>query len=162
MKAPQPLNLDDFKNIVRLVPLVSLDVLILTPASDLLLLLRENEPAKNCWFVPGGCVYKNEPLQDAFARIANVELGRELSFNSAHLLGVFDHFYSTNRFSDPSFGTHYVSIAYWVTVEKPFPPRMDDQHDHFRWIHTKTLLSSLDCHPHIRQFIEKLPASPGP
>jgi len=48
------------------------------------------------WFVPGGRIYKNEDLEDAFKRISNDELGVELKIMQARLFGAFTHKFQTN------------------------------------------------------------------
>ncbi|MHC5075082.1 MAG: GDP-mannose mannosyl hydrolase, partial [Planctomycetota bacterium] len=45
---------DEFINVIKLTPLVSIDLLIKNADGKYLLGLRENEPAGNYWFVPGG------------------------------------------------------------------------------------------------------------
>lgn len=73
---------------------------------------RINEPAKGTWFVPGGRIYKNEDLEDAFRRISNDELGVELTIIQAHLFGAFTHKYQTNALGAAGVTTHYVVLAY--------------------------------------------------
>jgi colanic acid biosynthesis protein WcaH len=65
-------QLDD---VIRLAPLVAIDLIIRNRRGEVLLELRNNEPAKGCYFVPGGMIVKNERLADAFARIAKNETG---------------------------------------------------------------------------------------
>jgi colanic acid biosynthesis protein WcaH len=59
----------DIKTVIRLAPLVSIDLIIRDGANRVLLGLRNNEPAKGYFFVPGGIILKDEPLADAFTRI---------------------------------------------------------------------------------------------
>jgi colanic acid biosynthesis protein WcaH len=60
---------DEFAHIVRLAPLVSIDLIIRDDEQNVLVALRTNEPAKGVYFVPGGCIRKNETIENAFARI---------------------------------------------------------------------------------------------
>jgi GDP-mannose mannosyl hydrolase len=76
---------------------------------------RNFEPAKNWFFVPGGRMLKDETIRDAFARITRTELGAEMSIERAQLLGIYEHFYSTNRLEKEGFGTHYV-LAYEIEL----------------------------------------------
>jgi len=71
---PRFLNKDEFAQVVRNTPLVSIDLIIRDPDEHVLVGLRTNEPAKGKWFVPGGVVRKYERLADAFARIFKAEL----------------------------------------------------------------------------------------
>ena len=53
---------DQLRDVVRLAPLVAIDLVIRNARGDILLGLRNNEPAKGCYFVPGGMILKNERL----------------------------------------------------------------------------------------------------
>jgi len=67
---------------------------------------RINEPAKDNWFVPGGRIFKNEDLKDAFRRICQEELGIELAITKAQLFGAFTHNKEVNVFGKPGISTH--------------------------------------------------------
>ena len=41
-----------------------MDIIIINRKKEVLLGKRTNEPAKNTWFVPGGCIRKNESFKD--------------------------------------------------------------------------------------------------
>lgn len=70
-----------FKTIVNYAPLISIDLIVYNSKSEVLLGKRINPPAKNYYFVPGGRVYKNEKIADAFDRICQSELGCEIEFS---------------------------------------------------------------------------------
>src|SRR5579872_5437912 len=97
-KLPHPALLSpaDFRTVVRLAPLVAIDLIIRNPQSEVLLGLRANEPAKGFYFVPGGIVLKHERLGDAFARVLKRETNCDGRIEDARLLGAFEHFYETN------------------------------------------------------------------
>src|SRR3954466_13792753 len=61
-RLPMTEHLSDaqFADVVRLAPLVSIDLVIRDPDGDVLVGLRTNAPAKGFWFVPGGRIRKNE------------------------------------------------------------------------------------------------------
>ena len=84
---PRFLNKDEFAQVVRNTPLVSIDLIISNPGQCVLVGLRTNEPAKGKWFVPGGVVLKYERLADAFARIVKAEIGLEASIGDAKFVG---------------------------------------------------------------------------
>ena len=113
---PRFLNKEEFAQVVRNTPLVSIDVIIRNPDQCVLVGLRTNEPAKDKWFVPGGVVRKYERLADAFARIAKDEIGLEASIENARFLGVYEHIYDSNVFGEEEFGTHYVVLAYELNL----------------------------------------------
>ena len=113
---PKLLSRTDFKTVVQLAPLVSIDLIIRDPEGKVLLGRRNNEPAKGYHFVPGGRILKNERIQDAFARILKTEVNYEASLAATRFLGVFEHFYNSNFANEPGFGTHYVTLAYEIKV----------------------------------------------
>src|SRR5215217_682629 len=89
---------EGFTQLVRLTPLVSIDLVIRNNEQKVLVALRTNEPAKGVYFVPGGCIRNNETIESAFTRILKAETGCIAKLADARFLGVFQHFYSTNRF----------------------------------------------------------------
>ena len=111
-KAGARLEPGDFETVVRLTPLVAIDMIVRSSEGRVLVGHRTNEPAKGCFFVPGGRITKNETLAAAFRRISLAELGVEKQIEEARFLGVFEHLYSTNHFDRDGFGTHYVTLAY--------------------------------------------------
>ena len=94
---PRFLSHAEVDTVIRLAPLIAIDLIIRNARDDVLLGLRKNEPAKGCYFVPGGMILKNERLADAFARLAKTETDHAASFDDARLIGVFEHFYDNNR-----------------------------------------------------------------
>ncbi len=74
MKTQQPLTTEKFKNIYSKVPRLCVDVLIKT-GQGILMTLRDIEPYKNFWHIPGGTVYYGETIEKATKRIAREELG---------------------------------------------------------------------------------------
>ena len=152
MTAPRFLGDDDFAHIVRYAPLVSIDVIIKDPKQNVLLGLRVNEPAKGQYFVPGGVILKNETIRAAFARILKAEIGSRTSLNEATFLGVFEHFYETNRFETPDYGTHYIVLAYRLNLKQRPSVEMDSQHSGIRWMSEAEILSAADVHPNTKAY----------
>lgn len=69
------LNVDDFMTVVRLTPLISIDLIVTDGNRRVLVGHRRNRPAQGTWFVPGGRVDKDESLDAAFKRVVSNELG---------------------------------------------------------------------------------------
>jgi colanic acid biosynthesis protein WcaH len=111
-----------------------------------LLGLRKNAPAQGFWFNLGGRIFKNETIEQAQARIFMEETGMSLNRDTLKFLGVSDHIYEDNLFEIPEFGTHYVCLAYEVTVNSNDLPMMTDQHSDYVWRDVPTLLRSDDVH----------------
>jgi GDP-mannose mannosyl hydrolase len=142
----------DINTVIRLAPLVSIDLIIRDPDNRVLLGLRNNEPAKGYYFVPGGIILKDEPLTDAFSRIMKKEINRPGELAQARLLGVFDHFYATNRSGDPGYGTRYVVLAHEVRLQEISGIAPDQQHSEVGWWSEADLLNSDRVHENTKAY----------
>jgi GDP-mannose mannosyl hydrolase len=151
-KPPALLSAADFHTVVRLAPLVAIDFIIRNPRREVLLGLRNNEPAKGVHFVPGGIVLKNERLADAFARILKRETSLDATIADARLLGAYEHFYDANRFGDPGFGTHYVVLGHELTIGDAAKVEADAQHGELRFWSERDLLASDRVHENTKAY----------
>lgn len=143
---------EEFENVVRLTPLVAIDLVVRSPDGRVLVGRRTHEPAKDVFFVPGGRITKNETLAAAFRRISREELGIELQLNTARFLSVNEHIYSTNRFGKQGFGTHYITLAYEVILSLETSQLPTDQHGEYAWMSPPELLSSPDVHANTKLY----------
>ncbi|SRR5260221_9220751 len=137
---------DDFANVIRLTPLVAIDLIVRGPDQRILVGRRINEPAKGLLFVPGSRISKNETRSAAFLRITQEELGVEVPIEQARLLGVYDHIYPTNRFGEPGYGTHYVVLAHELHLALNSAALPKDQHGEYFWLTPAQLLASPAVH----------------
>lgn len=139
----------DFENIVLNTPLISIDLCILDKRK-ILLGKRNNFPAKNFYFVPGGRIRKNEKLDFALSRILEDEIGHKFIDNNIEkkLIGIYEHFYNDNFLGNYKFTTHYIVLAFLITfdqIEKILDvPSHKDQHSKYIWYdlenkHTKDI-----------------------
>jgi colanic acid biosynthesis protein WcaH len=131
--------------VVDNVPLVSVD-LIVNHEGGVVLGLRENDPAKGEWFVPGGVVFKNERLTDAVDRVARTELGTDVKI--IERLGAFEHFYETSEV-DGVDTKHYVANAFVVEPTGPIDAT-DDQHTDVRVFDPPIE----DVHPYVQRYLD--------
>jgi len=65
----------EYRTILRRVPILCVDGIIVNRRGQVLLVKRKNEPFRNRWWVPGGRVLKGETLEQAFRRKMREELG---------------------------------------------------------------------------------------
>jgi colanic acid biosynthesis protein WcaH len=151
-KPGQWLAPEDFDRVVRLTPLVAIDLIVRSPDGRILVGRRTNEPAKGLFFVPGGRISKNERLAAAFKRISLAELGVEKRIEEARFVGVYEHFYATNNHEVPGFGTHYVTLAYELASPVPDALLPKDQHGEYRWQTEAELLSCPDVHENTKAY----------
>lgn len=153
---PAYLSHDDLRQIVRLAPLVAIDLIIRNARAEVLVGLRNNEPAKGWYFVPGGMILKNEPLRDAFARILKRETGLISTIADARFIGVYEHFYANNRFGETGYGTHYVTLGYTLTVNDRAAIAADEQHRELRFWDEAALLTSPNVHHYAKAYLRNL------
>jgi colanic acid biosynthesis protein WcaH len=151
--APVPLNHADLSIVVRLTPLVSIDLVIRNPQNQVLLGFRNNEPAKGSLFIPGGIIWKNERVHQAFARIVKNETNWVASLDEARWLGVFEHFYPNNRFGEAGYGTHYVALGYELKLNDVSGLKGDAQHSKYGWWDEADLLASEDVHEYTKAYL---------
>jgi colanic acid biosynthesis protein WcaH len=142
----------DFEQVVRLTPLVAIDLVVRLEDGRVLLGRRKNEPARGFLFVPGSRVTKNESLAAAFERIAEEELGLKWELARARLLGVYEHVYQTNRFEKPGFGTHYVVLAHEIILKSQPLSLPVDQHGEYIWLTPAELLAHREVHEYTKAY----------
>ncbi|WP_337840976.1 GDP-mannose mannosyl hydrolase [Rheinheimera sp.] len=144
------LEKEQFLQVVAATPLVSVDLIVRNPAGQVLLGQRLNRPAQGYWFVPGGRICKGEALADAFKRLTLAELGQQLDYTKARLIGAFDHFYADSVFGN-SPSTHYVALGHEVYVEQ-LGQLPQEQHDAYQWVSVEELLNRPDVHRHTKLY----------
>jgi len=153
-KKATKLNHNDFIEVVKNTPLVSVDLIIKNNHNQVLLGLRENAPAKNYWFVPGGRVFKNERIAEAFERIAKNELGINLDYKDANFLGVFEHLYQDNFAQKQGFGTHYVVLAHEIKIAETQLISPKAQHSQCKWFDQESLRETKNVHPYTKAYFK--------
>lgn len=140
-----------FKTIVANSPLISIDLIVRNREGKALLGQRQNRPAKNYWFVPGGRIFKDESFEQAFKRITQEELGHESHLSEAKFLGVYEHFY-TDNFSGTDFSTHYVVHGYELKLELVDLELPEVQHNAYQWFDIESLLSDVSVHQYTKNY----------
>ncbi|WP_025601089.1 GDP-mannose mannosyl hydrolase [Burkholderia sp. WSM2230] len=143
----------DFLDVVRLTPLVAIDLIVSDADGRILIGHRRNRPARGTWFVPGGRILKDETLDAAFSRIADAELGvAKLARSSARFEGVFEHHYSDNFAGEPGVSTHYIVLAYALTLAGMQLLGRPDQHSGYLWLTPAQLLARGDVHENTKAY----------
>ncbi|WP_300441856.1 NUDIX domain-containing protein [Zoogloea sp.] len=149
---------EHFVELLRGLPLVSVDLVLVRGGTEILLGLRTNRPAQGSWFVPGGRILKDEPRADALKRVAARELGiADVAGLKPQLLGVFEHFYPDCFAGDIGVSTHYVVIAHRIDVPLGFEvPGCDNQHAELRWWPIAEAAANTDVHRYTRDYLPLL------
>lgn len=153
-QAASMLPLKTFDLIVESTPLISIDLVVCAPNDKVLLGKRVNRPAKGYWFVPGGRILKNEPVKLTFNRLLSVELALGPKDIKTRPLGVFQHFYPDN-YSGDKFGTHYVVLAYEISVQVMPCSLPHIQHSEYEWFEKDELLQSHVVHEYTKWYFMK-------
>jgi colanic acid biosynthesis protein WcaH len=154
-RPPQWLDPDDFERVVRLVPLISIDLIVRSSDQRVLLGRRTQEPARNTLFTVGGRIGKNETRAAAFERIALDELGVRKRIDEGRFHGVYEHLYPANFFGKPGFGTHYIVLAYELPLEISLDQLPRDQHGSFVWKTEAELLVCPEVHEYVKNYFRK-------
>jgi colanic acid biosynthesis protein WcaH len=151
-RVPMKLELETFLDVVRHTPLVSVDLVVRNERDEVLVGLRNNRPAKDRWFVPGGRICKDERIRDALLRVSREELGVDVSIDDAVFLGVHEHLYDDNVGGVEGFGTHYVVLAYTVRVVVESLDLERSQHREYRWCAPSELLADPGVHENTKAY----------
>ena len=143
---------NDFLQLIRTAPLVAVDVVLKDAAGQALLVERNDEPARGFYFVPGGRIFKNERIAEAFQRIVTAELGLSISFRRAVPLGLYQHIYDTNRFEEEGTGTHYVVLAHEIVLPERPVLVLDAP---YRWAAPQDIPAMVDVHPFTKAYFSE-------
>lgn len=143
-----------FSTVIASTPLISIDLIIRNSEEKILLGKRLNKPAKNSWFVPGGRVFKDEKIENAFKRITSDELGVQIDIKSASFKGVYQHFYDDNVFGD-NFSTHYIVLAFQLRLTNtPMMDNTNKQHENYKWFSEDELIKSDDVYFYVKDYFD--------
>lgn len=143
------LSQEIFASVVKNTPLISIDLIVKNSMGQILLGKRVNEPACGFWFVPGGRIFKDETLDNAFARTVKEELNRVFYRKDALFQGVYEHFYENNFFNN-GFTTHYIVLAHRIELNDT--PLLNNQHSDYRWFEIEDLLVREDVHTYTKDY----------
>ncbi len=149
------LDSETFAHIVEHTPLIAIDLIIKDSKGRVLLGRRVNAPAKDYWFVPGGRIYKNETISEAFSRIFFTETGSKLLIDNAKFIGVYEHFYE-DSFYDENISTHYVVLGYEINYDFSINILPETQHNTYKIVPVKTLLQDAEVHSNVKLYFRGL------
>jgi colanic acid biosynthesis protein WcaH len=120
---------EQYRKIIEKMPICCVD-LVVTHKGKALLILREDEPAKGEWSIPGGRVFKSEALEDAVKRKAKEELGINVTIKK--MIGVYQTMYEQSAFGC---STHTINIAF-VVETKENTIKSDGSWKEYKWVTT--------------------------
>ena len=127
-----------YNKIKENMPLPCVDLLVVNHGK-LLLMLRNNEPAKDLWFTPGGRIYKDEKIEDTVTRVLVEETGlKPITITQVATMG---HHWPN---------THTVTTYYIVRVASD-KIKMNNEHREYKWV----AFVDESAHPYLIEMIEK-------
>ena len=151
------LPLEKFKTVIASTPLISIDLIVRNNQQQILLGKRLNRPAQGYWFVPGGRILKDEPIESAFKRLLKAELGiggYDISADNCEFKGIYQHFYDDNV-SGTDFSTHYIVMAYEIEFDGFLGDLPKEQHGNYDWFSEESLLIDNSVHKHTKWYFQK-------
>ena len=145
------LDKNAFSNILECTPLISIDLCVVR-GDEVLMCMRENEPAKGFLFTPGGRIFKGERWSAALSRIAITEIGLQTRNINPILMGIWDHFYENSVFGR-DVSTHYVNLPHFIKINSAFSPRLDSQHSSYCWVNMAQAKKNELIHPYALSYV---------
>ena len=130
---PNPL----FDQIVKVLPIVSVEALIVIDKS-LLFLRRKNKPAKGLLWFPGGRIHKGESLKQTLYREIKEETGLEIIDHK--LVNVYSRVFPQR---------HDITIVYLCKC-KESKIKLNNEHSEYAFFKT----SPEDLHPYLIEVIQ--------
>lgn len=144
----------EFIDIIDSTPLVSVDLVVQNNNNEILLGKRLNRPAQGFWFVPGGRIKKNEPIEQAIIRVSQAELSLTLDQQKGRLIGAYDHIYEDNYLNQPGINTHYVALGYYFLLDDTPEISTDEQHSEIIWLSIPELLNHPEVHSNTKAYFQ--------
>ena len=149
------LKKNSFLKIIDQTPLCSIDILI-NIKNKYLFGLRNNKPANNYYFVPGGRILKNEDYEKTISRILKTELGISIKNIKYSIIGIFNHFYKNNVYGVKKINTHYFVCAIKIILKKNFYFKNDKQHSKFILLTKKQAMAHKKIHKYSKIYLRKV------
>ncbi len=112
-----PLPQEEFDWIFSRVPRLTVEVVITEPRRGVLLSLRDIEPCRGMWHLPGGTVRFGEAAVEAVSRVADAELG--LRVEVGELLGYIEYPSHYEHGLDSPVGLAFAADAVGVSDAPP-------------------------------------------
>ena len=138
---------DLYLDIVQLMPVPCVDVLV-SDENRVLLLRRANDPAKNCWWFPGGRILHGESRTQAVRRKMLEECGLEVS--------AIDEIKTVELFlpHEDGYVAHGITTVFTAQASSVDPVKVDEQTIEARWLPTESIFR-LDLHPFVRSLLSE-------
>ena len=122
----------EYKKILDSMPICCVD-LVINHKGKVLINLRNNEPDKGTWSIPGGRVYKGEKLEDAAIRKAYEETGLKVRIEK--MIGVYETMFNKGPFKDLRNGVHTINICFLAKpINENIVIKLDKTSSNYKWV----------------------------
>ena len=129
-----------YDQIVSVMPVASVEAIIRDREDRILVLKRNNAPAKGEWWFPGGRVHKGETLSEALIREVKEETG--LNIEVANLVGVYTRLFPER---------HDISIVFLCSLNDG-NIRLNHEHSNAKFLSIKKAIKEL--HPELQKVVK--------
>jgi 8-oxo-dGTP diphosphatase len=129
-----------YNKIVSVMPITSVEAIIMDKENSILVLKRNNAPVKGEWWFPGGRVRKGETLEEALIREVREETGLDIEVKN--IVGVY-----TRRFPE----RHDISIVFLCSI-KAGDLRLNQEHSDVKFLRIKKAMREL--HPELQTVLK--------
>lgn len=136
-----------YKEIIKIIPIACVDLFVVNQHKEILLLKRNNEPAFEQWWFPGGRVHFGETRIDAAKRKLKEECGLEVIKMTEY--GTYDLMLTFTNDSE----WHAITTLFVVSL-KSQNVVLDSQSKSFKW-NSPTNWNSEVLHPFVKSIFEK-------
>lgn len=145
---------EEYLNILSKAKLTCVDLIYKNAQGQVLLGYRNNKPAQDTWFVPGGAVRKHEGILEAVGRVTRNEIGTGVSFSEFYAIA--EHNYPDNFAEKEGVPSNFIVLAFSCVLESE-EFREDAQHEALQWWNISDLLSSPEVHPFTKAYFQENP-----
>jgi colanic acid biosynthesis protein WcaH len=119
-----------YREILRVMPVLCVDIIVVGPDGRYLLVKRTNDPLRGEWWTVGGRLLHGEKALDAARRKLHEEVG--LQNETMEFVGFYEGCFDRNAFETGT--NHTVSLIYKSVFEdRPDTPVIDRQSSDWMW-----------------------------
>ncbi len=142
-----------YNKIKKTIPIPCIDLVVFNGAGHILMLKRENEPARGQWWFPGGRVLHGEKREQAVRRKLKEECG--LTGIIKREIGTFDVILNYRLTNNEVIRSHAISTFYYVTDIRKSEIVLDSQSSKFKWC-SKPECLKLTTDKALKKILEKV------
>ncbi|MBI4945434.1 MAG: NUDIX hydrolase [Bacteroidetes bacterium] len=127
-----------YTEIIRTFPINAVELLVLNQQNEILMLKRENEPAKSQWWIPGGRILFAESRMNAAKRLLKNECG--MTASAITDFGMYDY---QVKNKEANHHHHIISTIYVMKISHG-EVKIDSQSNEFKWAQVSEWLKKVE------------------